>query len=57
MKRIACLLAAAVVAFVPSFAQTVRDLWRQKDVGVFEGRFAAPVGRHGVVMVRVSRTH
>ena len=36
--------------------QTVRDLWRQKDVGVFEGRYAAPVGRHGVVLVRVSKS-
>ena len=34
--------------------QTVRDLWRQKDVGVFEGRYAAPVGRHGVVMVKLA---
>jgi alpha-galactosidase len=25
----------------------VRDLWRQKDVGFFEGRYTAPVGRHG----------
>jgi alpha-galactosidase len=33
--------------------QTVRDLWRQKQAGVFDGRFAAPVGRHGVVMVRL----
>ena len=34
--------------------QTVRDLWRQKDVGVFEGRYAAPVGRHGVVLVKLT---
>jgi alpha-galactosidase len=34
--------------------QTVRDLWRQKDVGIFEGRYAASVGRHGVVLVRVA---
>jgi alpha-galactosidase len=32
--------------------QEVRDLWRQKDVGVFEGSFEAAVGRHGVLMVR-----
>ncbi len=36
--------------------QTVRDLWRQKDLGLFEGRYAAPVGRHGVALVRVSKT-
>lgn len=35
--------------------QTVRDLWRQQDVGVFEGRYAKPVGRHGVVLVKVSK--
>ncbi len=35
--------------------QSVRDLWRQKDVGVFEGRYAVTVGRHGVVLVRVSK--
>ena len=34
--------------------QAVRDLWRQKDVGVFEGRYAAPVGRHGVVLVKLT---
>ena len=25
--------------------QIVRDLWRQKDLGTFEGQFSAPVGR------------
>lgn len=29
----------------------VRDLWRQKDLGVFEGEFSADVRPHGVVMV------
>jgi alpha-galactosidase len=29
----------------------VRDLWRQKDLGVFEGEFKADVPRHGVVLV------
>jgi alpha-galactosidase len=33
--------------------QKVRDLWRQKDVGVFDGAFTAYVARHGVVMVRL----
>lgn len=33
----------------------VRDLWRQKDLGVFEGEFAADVRRHGVVMVSLRR--
>jgi alpha-galactosidase len=33
--------------------QKVRDLWRQKDLGVHEGAFTAYVGRHGVVMIRL----
>jgi alpha-galactosidase len=31
--------------------QVVRDLWRQKDLGVFDDRFSAPVGQDGVVLV------
>ncbi len=31
----------------------VRDLWRQKDLGVFEKSFVADVPAHGVVLVRV----
>ena len=34
--------------------QTVRDLWRQKDLGQFEDRFSAAVPRHGVVLVRIT---
>ena len=33
--------------------QIVRDLWRQKDLGTFDGQFSAPVGRHGVVLVSI----
>jgi alpha-galactosidase len=33
--------------------QKVRDLWRQRDVGVFEGKFEALVAPHGVVLVRL----
>jgi alpha-galactosidase len=33
--------------------QRVRDLWRQRDVGVAEGKFEACVARHGVVFVRL----
>ncbi|WP_431209397.1 hypothetical protein ACQ86N_24890 [Puia sp. P3] len=29
----------------------VRDLWRQKDLGTFEGEFSADVRRHGVVLI------
>ncbi len=31
----------------------VRDLWRQKNLGKFDGQFTATVPRHGVVLVRV----
>ena len=33
--------------------QRVRDLWSQKDLGVFQGKFETPVAPHGVVLVRV----
>jgi len=34
--------------------QTVRDLWRQKDLGRFAGEFSTRVPRHGVVLVKIS---
>jgi alpha-galactosidase len=33
--------------------QKVRDLWRQKDLGLFDGSFSAEVPRRGGVLVRV----
>jgi alpha-galactosidase len=33
--------------------QVVRDLWRQKDVGVFDETFSTPVRSHGVVMIKI----
>jgi alpha-galactosidase len=33
----------------------VRDLWRQKDTGSFEGSFTAPVPRHGAVLVKIQK--
>ncbi len=33
--------------------QYVRDLWRQKELGVFQQRFDAKVPPHGVVMVKI----
>jgi alpha-galactosidase len=33
--------------------QRVRDLWRQKDLGTFDGSIATQVARHGVALVRV----
>lgn len=35
--------------------QAVRDLWQQKDPGVFEGKFEAKVPRHGVVLVKIAK--
>ena len=37
--------------------QRVRDLWRQKDLGVFNGGFATQVPRHGVVLIRLWPAH
>jgi alpha-galactosidase len=34
--------------------QTVRDLWRQKDLGKFTDEFTVSVPRHGVVLVKIS---
>lgn len=36
--------------------QIVRDLWRQKDLGVFKDRFVASIGRRGVVLIRLRPT-
>ncbi len=36
-----------------SGSMRVRDLWRQKDIGVFSGQFGAEVPRHGVMLVRL----
>ena len=35
---------------------TVRDLWRQKDLGNFKGKFETKVAPHGVVLVRLVPT-
>jgi alpha-galactosidase len=36
--------------------QRLRDLWRQKDLGVFEKEFRSEVARHGVVLLRAWAT-
>ena len=33
--------------------KSVRDLWRQKDLGKYNGKYASTVPRHGVVMLRM----
>ena len=34
--------------------QTVRDLWRQKDLGQYKDEFKTTVPRHGVVLLRIT---
>ncbi|OAM86945.1 hypothetical protein AW736_25565 [Termitidicoccus mucosus] len=36
-------------------ARVVRDLWRQQDLGSFEGEFSAEIPRHGVLLVKIRR--
>lgn len=33
--------------------RSVRDLWRQKNLGDFADEFSTPVPRHGVMLVKV----
>jgi alpha-galactosidase len=33
----------------------VRDLWRQKDIGIFDDEFSADVNPHGVVMITLRK--
>lgn len=35
---------------------TLRDLWRQKDLGAFNGSFKTSIPHHGVVLLRMSKT-
>jgi alpha-galactosidase len=37
-----------------SGSRTARDLWRQKDIGRFDGSFTTICGRHGVALVRLA---
>jgi alpha-galactosidase len=34
--------------------QTLRDLWRQRDVGAFEGSYGAEVPVHGVILLKAT---
>jgi alpha-galactosidase len=34
--------------------QTIRDLWRQKDIATTTDKFAAPVNPHGVLLLKIS---
>jgi alpha-galactosidase len=33
--------------------QKVRDLWRQKDLGIFDSKYSSEVDKHGAVMLRM----
>jgi alpha-galactosidase len=33
----------------------VRDLWRQKDLGIFEGEFTKPIPAHGAELVKIAQ--
>ena len=35
--------------------QPVRDLWRRKDVGTFDGAFTATIPPHGMEMIKVGK--
>jgi alpha-galactosidase len=35
--------------------QPVRDLWRRKNLGEFDGSFTATVAPHGVVLVKIGK--
>ena len=35
--------------------QTLRDVWKQQDIGVFEGSFTADIPSHGVKLLKVTR--
>jgi alpha-galactosidase len=35
--------------------QTVRDLWRQKDLGKFKDQFSLSVGPHNAELVKISK--
>ena len=34
--------------------QNLRDLWRQKDLGIFEGNYTAEIPFHGVLLLKVT---
>ena len=34
--------------------QSIRDLWRQKEIGIVEGKFDAAIPAHGVVLIKLS---
>jgi hypothetical protein len=45
----------AAVLGIQGDRQSVRDLWRQNDYGVFIARYEVSVPAHGVVFIRVGK--
>ena len=41
------------ISSVGNALSDVADLWRQQDLGVIEGEYSVPVGRNGVMLLRV----
>jgi alpha-galactosidase len=35
--------------------QEIRDLWRQKDLGIYQQKFSAQIPSQGVVMIRIKK--
>ena len=48
-------VAATWVSLKLDGERTVRDLWRQKDLGKFSDKFEARIPRHGAVLVKLSK--
>ena len=42
-----------LIAFGLKGKYKIRDLWRQKDLGEFEGSFKTEIRHHGVVMIKL----
>jgi alpha-galactosidase len=42
------------IGYPNSLKAQVRDLWKHKDLGEFDGSFSAKVDRHSIVMVKVT---
>ena len=50
-------VSADCAQFGAARGQSVRDLWRQKDLGRLENQFTATVPAHGVLLVRVHQAN
>ncbi|MEN6386712.1 MAG: hypothetical protein ABFD79_16150 [Phycisphaerales bacterium] len=46
-------LAAITICLQIKGKQKVRDLWRQKDLGIFNDKFEITVPRHGAAVIEL----